>query len=185
LERKRRTLWSNPGRNEIIATVARAMTHGRFKELRRMGVPRWVRDQIRHCPGRQIVALVESTEHAHELAARLPGWMVRSAVPREGLTARETKVSRRGAARTGAIVTQAFAGLHGLDADILIRATGGYGKILLDDLVPEEGARPVSLLVDLADAWDEQAKQESLLRRRFYFDQGWRMIETEPIAADT
>jgi hypothetical protein len=184
LERKRRTLWSNLGRNKVIATVAQALTHGGFKELRRFGVPRWMRNRIRQFPDRMIAVLVESTEHAQELAALLPGWMVRSAVPGKGVAAHEKKMTGRGAARTGAILTQAYAGLHGLEADILIRATGGCGKLPLDDLVPEEGARPVSLLVDFEDAWDEQAKQDTMLRRRYYYDQGWRMIETESIAAD-
>jgi hypothetical protein len=185
LERKRRTLWSNLGRNKIIAAVAQALTRGRLKELCRLGVPLWVRNRIRQYPDRKIAVLVESTEHAQELAALLPGWMVRSAVPGKGVAACETKVSRRGAARTGAILTQTYAGLHGLEADILIRATGGCGKLPLDDFAPEEGARSVSLLVDLDDVWDEQAKQDTMLRRRFYWDEGWRMIETEPIAADT
>lgn len=72
LERKRRLVWQNNGRNSVIADFAAELVGGMERASQEV-------QQVKLQLGRQairVVVLVESPEHAQRLARKLPGWAV-------------------------------------------------------------------------------------------------------------
>src|SRR4051812_31254125 len=74
LEWKRRALWYNERRNEVIAQAALALREQDMKKLRQLGVHVQSEMLPRGRVGKKVVVLVESTEHGEALLRLLPGW---------------------------------------------------------------------------------------------------------------
>lgn len=123
--------------------------------------------------------LVESKEHGHALLGMLPGWEMLDAVPvnySEGYAPDDDDEDAK--SRAGWIVTQVYAALHGMEAGVRVRATGGWGKLRLRDFPPEgDITAGVPLVIDVADDFDEQARKDTELRVRDYREQGWTVVE--------
>jgi hypothetical protein len=178
LERKRRVLWHNEPRNRALAAAARAVQEGEVKALRPLGVRLRRADLPRGRVGRQVVVLVESTEHGHALLGLLPGWEMCDAVPVECVPGWEPDDHGMDPEPAGRVVTLVFAALHGIEAGVLLRATGGRGKLWLDGFPPEKGVTAgVPLVIDVNDDCDAQARMDTEVRVRDYREQRWAVAE--------
>ena len=168
---KRKAYWHNGNRNEYIAAVARAFVNCDAGKLAEYGVPfRNYAPALRHMPRSKVAVLVASTEQAREMAKRLPGWEILSTVA-PGST------QKAGAADTdctGKIITEAGTEKGGLDADVLIRASGSSGSLCFKGFPPPLGkdTRDV-ILVDFTDDYDNRAVQDARRRDREYELMGW------------
>lgn len=170
LERKRRAIWHADRRNDVVAKVALAVARGDRAALGEHGLllhtdadPLGDRDRLP-----SVAVLVESPEHARELARRLPGWPV---------WAGGTEPDAEGGPDTGpSIMTLVHARrLKRLDIDILVRADGGAGALDLRGFPPRhrdiEGGQVI--LVDFADDFDPEAREATLGRLRGYEGRRW------------
>ncbi|MDB5320478.1 MAG: hypothetical protein JWN40_2109 [Phycisphaerales bacterium] len=177
LERKRKTVWHNTRRNDAIAKTAIAMATGDLNVLGEMGLfldePADVLDTFRS--SMQVAILVESTEHAHELLKRLPAWEIGSQISdaNQGPVTTAEPVGISGP--TGMIVTFMWAALHGIDADVVIRADGGSTNFPLKGFPPAKEACSSGrvFFIDIADDFDNQAARASRHRLQDYRRRGW------------
>lgn len=172
LHRKRRAVWENRPRNRLVARVARALLEGDVDTLHESGVD--VHCDELNARDRRVAVLVESTAHARELRSLLRGWQVLSVAPaelREPLARDAADV----ATGQGVIVTLLHAALRGLDADLVVRATGGRGEWLADGFPPRQRdtGRPAPLVIDLLDAVDKWARTDTRLRIADYRRRRW------------
>lgn len=160
LERKRALYWHNHDRNRRISWLARCFAAGRYSAA--------VRDKLLASGvvvdrPLSVSILVESTEHATELAALLPGWPVQCG----------SNLQVDVAHTPYKIVTMVRAVQEGLATDVLIRGTGGADILQVADFPPLLRATPV-VLVDFNDAFDPRAAREAEHRIRTYSTRGWR-----------
>lgn len=170
LKRKRRLLWHNDRRNAPVAAVAKAL-RGRDKlALAEFGL------QLDDLPngrvGKKIVVLVESTEHGKELLAWLPGWEMLDAIPAEIVDGYEPDDIDGEKPPAGYIATLVYAVRYGTKAGVLVRATGGRGRLALE-VMPR-------LLFDFHDRHDVRAEMETLARMKDYQERGLQVIELAP-----
>lgn len=172
---RRKAYWHNANRNDYIAAVAKALVSEDARKLADCGFGFLDGEPvIRHWPRLRVAVMVASTEQAREMAKRLPGWETLDAVPSAG-----DKATRSGDRMlfqaTGMIITEAKAGKHGLDADVVIRAGGGTGRLCFKDFPPVmdvEDQRD-ALVVDLRDEFDVRAGRDAKRRSREYELLGW------------
>lgn len=174
LDYKRAAYWANGRRNDFVAAVARAIAKRDLEKLDKYGFPFGGEEPlIRHWPEPTIALLVESVEHARELAQRLPHWEVLDAVPN---TRKDTGSDRRERLPRRSIATAIRAAQIGLDADVVIRAAGSSGTRCFREFPPladEEDRRDV-LVVDFTDSFDPRAERDVRRRRQEYERAGWR-----------
>ena len=167
LEFKRRAYWHNDRRNDYVAAVARSFDSMDADKLREYGVSfRGGQAVLRNAPESVIVVLVASTEQGRELAKRLPGWKLVSAVA--GSDSKEVESAR-------SIVTETRASKSTIDADLIIRAGGSAGTGCFKGLIPladAETKRDV-ILVDFEDEFDRRAVRDRAWRCREYELLGW------------
>jgi hypothetical protein len=168
LERKRTTIWHNDQRNDLIAGIASAVASGdvqtfsqRCEFLNQHG------DLLSQRSNLGIAILVESTEHGRELQRRLPEWTLDTAIPDDDGVTGCCSCHR-------SIVTQAFAS-QGLNADVLIRATGTASPLMVRGFPSILQTRAI-VLFDLADDFDEQAICDTAARIRDYKSRDWIVI---------
>ena len=167
LEFKRRAYWHNDRRNDYIAAVARAFDSMDAGKLRKYGVLfRGGQPALRNAPESVIVVMVASTEQGRELAKRLPGWKLVSAVAGSG--SKEVESAR-------SIVTEWKASKSTIDADVIIRAGGSAGIGCFKGLAPLDDAQSKweMSLVDFEDEFDRRAVRDRAWRRREYELLGW------------
>jgi hypothetical protein len=180
LRRKRRTLWRNTPRNQLIARVGKICLEQDKQALREMGISakRAKNNVVWTC---RIVILVESSEHAYGLQSLLPSWELLDTVP--NLEPEDEPEEPGTLITSGCIVTWMHAMRYDLKVDYFIRATGWRGCI---DLSGEENwlAPPKRRLtiIDFDDAWDLQANMDTEARIRDYREQYLEVIRTkEPV----
>jgi len=167
LEFKRRAYWRNDRRNDYVAAVARAFDSMDAGKLRKYGVPfSGGQPALRNAPESVVVVLVASTEQGRELAKRLPGWKLVSAVAGSG--SKEVESAR-------SIVTETRASKSTIDVDVLIRAGGSAGTGCFKGLAPLADAQTKRdvILVDFEDQFDRRAVRDRASRRREYELLGW------------
>jgi hypothetical protein len=174
LERKRAAYWGNAGRNDLIATVARAFSACDEQALWGCGL--LLADDGGTPPTSRpaVTVLVESTEHARELLRLLPGWEVLDAVPTPpGARPAFPKDPFRLRPLDKVIVTVlAAARLVTLDTDVLVRA-GPECPLELAGFPPRSAGPRRVLLVDVADDGDGLARAAVGRRLRDYAARGW------------
>lgn len=172
LERKRRTIWKNRPRNRRVAQVAQALLAKDFETLRECGLYLDLAE-LEGMRRRRVAVLVESTAHARELRSLLRGWPIHHMVPLE-LRKPEAAESNQTAAE-GFIVTLLYGGLEGVDADVIVRATGGQGEWVVEESLEEKlGDKTTStLIIDFDDAFDQQARNDTRLRMHDYRHRRW------------
>jgi hypothetical protein len=166
LQRKRRTVWRNKERNRLIADVALALGARNVRELHRLGVRLTHKDLPR---GGKLVIMVEGTEHGRQLLPLLPGWRLLHMVPGEEDSASEADAGDR----QRAVVTLSYAAHHGLQAYIILRATGGSDRVCQDGSRRRWEPR-TPLLLDLWDRWDSAARLDTSCRIGDYDELGWQ-----------
>jgi hypothetical protein len=156
LDRKRKALWRNRPRNRLIAAIATAFYERAEIAWRWAGrAPDW----------RTIAVLVESVEHLCELMQLLDGFRPCDLMPHDEVYPPNDAVAERETESDDArVVTSVYAHRYGLDADIVIRATGGRGRL------PWTTAR---VLVDFHDRVDDQAVADTLKRIEHYEAERW------------
>ena len=174
VERKRRAVWANAGRNKLIAGVAAGLARNARRTLRGLGVDVAdvnLPDRVRQ----RVVVLAETAEQARRLKIFLPGWEVLDAVPVESEYAGWDKVPDPDAdPPPGKIATLVYAARYWLGCDILVRATAGTGKLCWDSFrggSNKPGTTP-ALLVDIADRVGDREDTDTEIRRREYREQG-------------
>jgi len=187
---RKRALWHDGRRNELIADVASAVKSGDQVRIWECGLLFDAADRVAgtptavsaaswaasSCSSRAVTILAESAEHGRELLRRLPGWQLLDLVPsaaREPNAHPGSRLEVRPLDRK--VVTFARAAkLVALDTDVLLRVDGQGWPLELAGFPPrrEQADRDV-LLIDLADDFDRQAKDAALARRRDYDARGW------------
>jgi hypothetical protein len=124
-----------------------------------------------------VAILVESAEHGRELLRHLPDWAFHDAVPRkETLAVGQTDPAGRDM-RFPAVMTSVVA--HGMEifANVLIRATGGYGVLRVKQVTSMAEDDSGRLVIDFADEFDPEAAADARRRRRAYqTDDRYRVI---------
>jgi hypothetical protein len=172
LERKRRLLWHNSNRNQLIATVAQAFVRRDRKTLQECGLPR---HEFHY--GRTVVVLVESTEHGHQLLELMPGWAMLDASPKEDGLEFDSNYYAESKPPQGWVMTLVYADRSGIAADVLVRATGGRGKLRLNGFPNERNSATSSaLLIDFDDQGDFEARTDTALRVEDYRQNAFQMV---------
>ena len=170
-EWKRRAVWGNAGRNELVAGVAAGLAERPVKTLRELGAGAGVR-----LPGRaerRVVVLAETAEHARRLAELLPGWEVMDAIPTGRNTVGPRDEPGADDSKRDAIATLVYAARNGVSCDALVRATAGTGGLNWNSFragAGDPGTAP-ALLVDVADESCGRMRTDSEARRREYREQ--------------
>lgn len=167
LDAKRRLYWHNDRRNRRVAEVARRLVLRRTKTVLSLIGDAMLSQEILTATKTGVAVLVETPEHARELAKWLPGWAVwkggdlEVAKPEPGC---------------GVIVTEMAARETVISAGVLIRATGMKWPMpdidwpWLDDV--EHG-----VLVDFTDDYHPIAVGNSKERSDIYARAGMRVWE--------
>jgi hypothetical protein len=185
LARKRRLWWHHQQRNRIVGKLAVALARGDVKALRASGVRLSPEERRGVSKGWRVAVLVESLRHAAVLLELLPGWGLLDAVPddcsgeggKSGRTHTTTKMP------AGTIITLTRAWKDEIDVDVLLRATGGRGRLLLDGSEPqgvEVAATAARLVVDFVDSADAGAARDTACRVQDYRDQDLTVTEPGP-----
>jgi hypothetical protein len=162
LQRKRKLYWHSKSRNEIIAAIAgQSAATRRTEQNTRQNLLTDLTANV------SVSILVESAEHARELAKRLIGWTVRDAhTPTScmpGLAHRE-------------IGTFRCAQQWGIYTDVVIRADGTADWPLAGCYpVPIAGSCGRYYLIDFDDRMDQQAVRDTQSRRGAYSAAGWQV----------
>jgi hypothetical protein len=190
IQLQRRGIWHNAVRNRKLVQITNAFAKGDQDKLvqilgEAVGIP---------ANPVGVILLVQTVEHALELARRLPGWHVvaGSLVNEEGLTAEQ--IARLHPApnpfRVGplrAIATAAgLEQMHLYDVDVLVRADGGIGLPPLGPYHLVEGpVRPVRpmLVIDCHDQHHPLLRRQSRARLQAYEEQGWPAPGIDPVQA--
>jgi hypothetical protein len=181
LKWKRQSIWSNEERNSALSRIAGALTNGNVATLWEFGL--FVDDMavLQEGQKRRVVVLVESVEHANQLARYLPEWPVlRADGSGSEKAVRLVEIGSTTERNQGlpdrAIMTLAAVQRRGrIEADVLVRADGTPWPLDLPFAAgrPEQlGARPV-LLVDLADDHDRTARDATRARMLAYQARDW------------
>jgi hypothetical protein len=170
LERKRRTIWKNEKRNRAITRLAQAIHAGDRRTLGSYGHPE-IAGELGDGQQHRVAVLAESTEHARQLAPVL-GWPILHARP--GSAASKRVGADNNNVPGGVIVTVTHAHTHGIDADVLIRATGGAGPLEVK-IHPKERdtPQPGLVVIDVVDTLDGQARIDTYRRAEDYCRKGW------------
>lgn len=184
LKRKRKAIWDNVRRNTLVVEVAERVARKPRKLLREYGTdPKAVcwADRVRQ----RVAILVEGIEHAERLRRMLPAWEMRDAIPIDR-EPDDVEEDPNEPPPRGVIVTLVSVARYGLKCDVLVRATGGTGRLDWNCITGAGGknTRPV-LVVDVLDLSDERSRAESLVREQEYREQGLRVLERERTKQNT
>jgi hypothetical protein len=184
LERKRRSYWSNDRRNALIAAVAGAFRAGNRESLWQHGLFLAEDEGAFLFEDRRSVAiLVESAEHGRELHRRLPGWNLWDAMPTpptpNNLPPGVQSIWDLGVLDQVILTLARASRLETVYTDMFVVASGQGWPDALRGFPPRSvrGDHQV-VLVDLADDFDEVARQATLRRQRAYAGRGWRLTNT-------
>lgn len=186
LGRKRAWYWRNSDRNKLIVDLARRFANKPKQLLAQLTGKRLELRQIAAAKKLKIAVLVESAEHARELARLLPTWRLETAnqAARRGLPCNEDSPH--------AIVTETYAAKHRLQAQVIIRATGTPSPLRIRSFPPRLRRKEKDahvLLIDFDDCFSPAALKCSARRHQQYVELGWTVlpisdIQDEPMRAN-
>ena len=168
LGRKRAAVWNNARRNAIVCELAAALAGGDRGTLRRHGVEPGLQFLETGFEKLSVNVVVESPEHARTLTATL-GWPVADGSDQTQSAPARTVVTALRATRTG------------VDADVVVRATGDSGAIPVKGLSGGPTKAGPGVVVDVYDAFDPDAKRDTLERVRWYRSNGYRVHMPRPL----
>jgi hypothetical protein len=178
LVRKRRLFWTSDARNTLVCGLAVGMAQTPRKTLRTYGVES-VKIGMADLAKPRVAILAEAAEHAYRLRTTLPDWALYEAVPVTNTDEYDpAETNEEAAPAPGRIVTLMHAARYGLSADVLVRATGGRGKLNWKAIQAGGGwaGTMPALVVDIADESDDHGRADTDTRRREYRDQGLVVI---------
>lgn len=174
LARKLQADWHNDSRNELIATIANGFAQRAIEELWTAGLMLDVEDFPLPEPWPSWVAvLVESLEHGRVLQQLLPDWHLLHACPDScgpssgnvmGIQAQYREITTLCAAAQ----FDAFA------PNVLVIAMGGDWAFELDNTLLVSGQHK-TIVVDVADDFDDVAERATRARLRAYAIRGWQV----------
>jgi len=172
---KRRTIWNNDERNNLVADIAKACVDQNTELLERVGLQQIPSELISDGSQPPVVSiLVESTEHGRQLMRWLPGWQLMS-LRHDG-----NVEPSAGQEIAGQIVTVVYAALHGIHSDILIRADGGADGLSIKDFPPPFASRPQGVaIIDVYDAGNERTGRQTQGRLKAYSRLGWPVLTAD------
>lgn len=168
LDAKRRLYVHNARRNRRVAEVANRLRLGTKKAVRSLGIdgPGLV-ELVLTAARLGVAVLVETPEHARELAALLPGWAV--------WTGGVTDVTKPEPG-CGVVVTEQGADEFVVNAGVLVRATGTRHPLPEVDW-PWVGDVDHGVLVDFADQYHPAAHKNAVARVESYLGGGMTVWE--------
>ena len=173
LKWKRRAMWDNAARNTLVASVAVGLSRKPRKKFRELGV-RWKETEL---PDRvRVTILVESPEHAEWLSELLPAWEVQHAIPID-YEPNEVEVDPFADPPPGRIATLMYAAMYGIVADVVVRATGGTGKLPREWFTNGRGRLCMLLIVDFRDLSGPREETDSDVRRYEYHEEYIRELK--------
>jgi hypothetical protein len=176
-ERKRRGYWHSEARNDLIAGVARALSAGDREALWRHGL--FLDGDAAAGPaGRAVTLLVESPRHGRELLRRLPGWRLWALAPPPGPAAEVIDSDPlRARVLRDVILTWARAdrlAAYEFDVQVVVRADGQPWPLAFRGFPPPcPSVGHEVLLIDVADDFDNEAREATRARQRDYAARGW------------
>jgi hypothetical protein len=164
LDRKSQAIWHNNKRNDAIAELADAIVMDDEQTLSRRSENLAQLQAPSAASSPRTAILVDSSEHGRQLAERLPDWKLIAAIPDE-----DGLIADGNGPNNLEIISEAMAASDGIDADVILCASGCPS---VARNFPPQRAAPV-LIVDFADEFDEQARQETRQRIEAYRQRGW------------
>ena len=166
---RRAMYWQNAPRNWVVATVAEWFMRRDGAALAEYGLD----DRALAVLGRRAfkaVVLVENTEHAHALRRVLPTWGQCDSVPADG-------TDEYADADCPVVVTEAYAAMYPVAADVVIRAAGTPWPLRMKKFPPvREVDRPDVLVVDFRDDFHPLAREYARRRREEYGRAGMEVL---------
>jgi hypothetical protein len=177
--KKRSHYWRNIARNKLVAEVAEQFVSYPRQMLQAMPEKGLKLRQIASRKQLRVAVLAESAEHARELAKLLPTWRLQTA----------NDAARRNLPQNAdsphSIVTETYAAKNGVDAQIVVRATGTSSPLRIKNFPPSKKEKETAthvLVVDLMDQFTADA--EKCTQRRFdhYVELGWKIAIAEEVS---
>lgn len=187
---KRRGVWKNHLRNQVLARLARALAVGDCETSSRILAVDGACLRLAH--PQRVVLLTDSVEHVAALASRLRSWPI--GLDRDyidaGLSAIEQRLLARGVSRRLTVDTM-IATPRGLSEirpgafDSMIWAGSGssFPPIPWHHLVCPASAPRRLMLIDVRDRQHPQLRRWSRQRRELYRDVGWMDAGRNPTLA--
>jgi hypothetical protein len=170
-------IWRHPIRNRRLTRLARLVEAGDRATLA-ADFPDVAAVDDLQLPA-AVAVVVHGREHAHVLAARLPGWSVIDRGPAQAPGTNSEDRAR------GVIVTlDGLRDLLAFDAGVIIRADGGTGGLTLPPASmvgpPAVPPRPL-LVVDCADRHHPELRRRARARQAAYRDAGWLLAGQDEV----
>ena len=182
IQRKKKMIWHCFVRNALIARVAEAFAAKDQAALRGLGLKLAKAFYARPSPP-HVTILVEGIGHAETLDNRLDGWIL-AATPHGLDDAGEPSEPADDLAHEvrepNQIMTLMYARKHGIMTDVLIRATGGMGKLNWSEIRSRSKPNSLPRVVDFEDRFDPLAENDSMERMSQCRCQGMRIREAVP-----
>ncbi|MFO0802637.1 MAG: hypothetical protein U0791_05885 [Gemmataceae bacterium] len=176
LSQKRERYWLHAARNDYIAHVAKSVAARHPDELCRLGLTDLI-DVVSSDRLPRVAVIVECPQHGREIATRLPGWPLRTAmrVPAED---RDQDCE----SALNVIATTTIACEHGIRADVIIRATGTEWPLRIKQFPPKLDKHMIAgvALIDFQDNFHPVASRDSERRKADYLRRGYRIVEAAP-----
>jgi len=165
---KRAAFWRNKPRLRVAAGIARAARSGDTGRLREYGL-RFDAAELPATPtDRRVLVLVENLDQGKRLQRLLPDWPLLAGSSPAGEKARADQEGR-------AIATVTAAARTTITADVLVRATGGWGEIQVKGFPPVVffAREWEAVVIDFADDWHPRARRLAQYRQRDYRRMGY------------
>ena len=158
---RKRVVWADAARNRFIANAAVAVAARDEGVLCRLGLV-GVLDKLAAAVAPRVAILVESPEHGRLLRRLMPRWpLVTTGMPDMPMPA-------------NAIVTlSAATGMKTFAANVLVRADGGAGPLGVSGFPPPTTTGSTTMVIDLADDFDAEARRNTAARVEWYGGRGW------------
>ncbi len=167
---KRRWVWRNDARNSALGELAKGFAMKPKRTLAALVVD----EDFVKLPRRselRVLLLAETAEHADRLSEFCPDWRVDSVRPQPDGDFLDPPARR--------IATLTHAYEYGPCAHVVVRATGGTGKLFEGWSYEYSAAQPL-LIVDLDDATPVRPAREAADRRREYREMKLRIAPAVP-----
>lgn len=202
LLRKRKLIWNNAARNNLIAEIARAVSTANRDKLERFGFGHAAMKSLQPLHDRRVAILVDGPEHGRRLRDLLPRWelydmnpatasasstntpaaaRVKTPPPAADAPApRTTTPSSKAQRKTRIVVTAMYAAHHRISADVIIRATGTAWPLHLMKFPPrQDNSSPAKIvIVDFEDDSNRSTCSDRERRIADYERRGWRVMQT-------
>lgn len=177
LSQKRERYWLHAARNDYIAHVAKSVAARHPDELCRLGLA----DFIDNATGdrlTRVAVIVECPQHGREIATRLPGWPLLSAMR---IPAEDRDQGCEPALNV--IATTTIARERGIRADVVIRATGTEWPLRIKNFQPKLDKQNVDgvVLIDFQDDFHPGAIRDAERRQADYLRRGYQIVERPAI----